>query len=235
MAISQVDVAVLSDFAGTQSPVMTLPSGLSAGDQLIYMVASTTSFTTTLLTDHNRIGTEQDVGTGDAELTWVQYEITGTEGASITLTNIFNTNEWGAVICTAWRGVDDTTPIDTSAQSKGNGQNYSGPSITPSQDDCYIMQWVASDPSGAVTGTPDSSPVTTELHDAVSSTNRTYCFVQGYQQTTAAALALDASVSVTDSYGYFQVALRTAVGGGGTIRRNPFSGPFSRPFSGALG
>jgi len=230
MAIAQVGSAVESFFApATTPPVMTLPSGLSAGHQLIYSAVTETNHAAgTPPSGHNIVGSVQNMST-DASLCVYQYEVTGSEGSSITLTDFFAATERGHIICTAWSGVDSTTPVEASTQGVTAGSSatsVSASSITPSDDDRMFVMFTGCDPtSSAYSGTPDSSPVATEIFDGKSTGNRAYTHVQHYLQATAAALGLDVTSLTGDRYGYLQLTLTpAAVAGGIEILRRRLEG-----------
>ena len=220
MAISQVGSAVASTYSSTQSPVMTLPSGLAADDVLVYAVASSTSHATTAPTNHTKIG-HADSGGADFGMSVFHYTVTGSEGSSITLTNILDSSESGFVVCAAWRGVDTSAIVDASAiQGFSASTSVTAPSITPSVDDCMILMITGADPSSSHVqlATPDASPVATEIYDSEDGNNLAYCHYQYYQQSTAAAIQLNATLDFSDNHVCCQVALTTGAGGGPTPR-----------------
>ena len=90
MAISLVDSVILSAWAtATRSPVMTLPTGLSVNDYIVYSLATESAHAVSTPTNHDDFGT-QNFGSGsDGSATLLGKQIDGTEGASITLTNVF--------------------------------------------------------------------------------------------------------------------------------------------------
>lgn len=122
----------------------------------------------------------------------------------------FLASELGVVTVVAFAGVNPAHLIagtsDWFAQAASVSASQSGPSVTPDEDYSTIVQFVSTDPNGAYTGDPDSSPVATELVDHIFNADA-YVFVQSYLQATAAAIALDATISSSDGFARFQVAL----------------------------
>jgi hypothetical protein len=94
-------------------------------------------------------------------------------------------------------------PVTTPAAS-----TISTPSITPSVDGCKVVAIYGVDTSTSpYPATPDSSPAATERIEAFFSTPNQSIYVQDYDQTTAAALALDATFTAGPS----QIAYALAI------------------------
>ncbi len=204
--------------SATVSPTANLPSGVQSGHLLLAWIVTNTNATTSALTGWTQVGSRVSPGTDSSE--FLLYRVSdGAEGSSWTFTNLFTATEIGMIVATAWSGVDTSSPINASSGTASTAvTSVSGPSITPSQNDTMIVQFVGTDPStSAYAATDDASPDATEIFDAKESSGNSnaYAAIQYYLQGTAAALALDYNPITSDDYGYFQVALNPSAGGGG--------------------
>lgn len=148
MAISFV-AAEGANFSGTRSPTAVLPAGIQDGDLLLFF------FVTETLHDSN--GTppsdvvkvvEQDNTTGADCTLSVFWKIAASEGAGVAFTLIFSANEAGRVMVLAYRGVDQTTPMDVSAVS-GNetGTAWDTTAIVPVTDNAVVVACWGTDPA----------------------------------------------------------------------------------------
>lgn len=191
----------------TASPVITKPTGLASGHIWYAGFATDTTHAATAPSGWTVI---QSIDTGtDSTLTVIRRVCDGTEGATVTLTNLFAASEGGCYGTVAYSGADNATPEAGSASAAfGSGTAKSGPSITPAVDNCMILQWVGGDGGVGTTVTPDASPVATERVDLNSPGDDTYLFCQEWLQGAAAAIALDATLSVTDSGCGIEIAVR---------------------------
>lgn len=147
MAISFV-AATGNSISATQSFNALMPAGLQDGDLLLVFVVTQTLHDSsgTPPTNVNKV-LEQDNTTGaDCSLS-VFRKIAASEGASIAFTNIFAANEAGRVITMAYRGVDQTTPMDTTAVS-GNesGTAWDTTAIVPVTNNAVLVACMATDP-----------------------------------------------------------------------------------------
>ena len=216
MAISQRGAATQSYFTGTASPVVTAPSGVVAGDLcLVWFVTNTNANCADSAGGFTRISAEVDVSS-DLTVCWY-YRIATASETSWTFTSVFDATEVGMAVCVAYSATKGFTSglvihkNSTLTASTSSATSLSGPSVTPTVDNCLILQFAGADPgTGTYAGTPDTSPVGSERYDSKDSngSNEAYTFIQSYQQTTAGALALDVTGLTSDYYGYGQLAIR---------------------------
>jgi hypothetical protein len=194
--------------SATASPTANLPSGFASGDLLLAFVVTNANATSSSMSGWTQVRTRQNAG-NDAS-TFLMYRVAdGTEGSSWTFTNLFTATQQGVVVVSAWDNVSTSTPVNaSSSNNQAAATSVSGPSITPSVDGAMFVQFLGTDPSTfAYSGSPDSSPVGSEIYDAKDGGSLAYAAVQYYLQTSQAALALDYTALTSDNYAYFQVAL----------------------------
>lgn len=162
-----------------------------------------------------QVGTDLDVSTDSTAV--LLKKIASSEGATLAFTNLWDATESGSCYVESYKGQHATTPVDqVGTPTSTNGTSVAGPSVTPSVDNCLIVQYVSTDPSATTyTGTADSSPTGVEVFDFVDTGSLAFQFIQEYRQSTAAAIALDATGLTSDDYGHFQIAIAPAAGGGG--------------------
>lgn len=219
-AISYVGVEDTSVPTATEDWTCDLPAGIADNDILVF--AFVTNSAATFDNPGTGVTTLEDVsdaGTLDTNIV-VAWKLAASEGASVSFTNAWNASENGVCATVAYRGVDTSTPIVASEPlDAGTVTAVSGPSTdTTGVDGARIIQFVGSDPNGAVSGTPDTSPTGNERYD-LNTGNTAYIYIQDYAQTTGAALALDVTDLASDIYVAAQIALRPAAGTSGLLRR----------------
>jgi hypothetical protein len=78
----------------------------------------------------------------------------------------------------------------------GGASTYTSPSITPGANGALIRAGFFTDTNSSRTITPDSSPVATEEIELIANDNQ-HIYTERYEQTTAAAQALDMTYSST--------------------------------------
>lgn len=211
---------VATDPSESLSWTATMPAGVTDGDLVLILIITNSPHTLnsggewTTSAGWAQIGSTASSATDHS--TSLIYKVASSFGATVTLTNLFDTTtEYGRAVAAAYYSQASVSPINTSAQADaGSTDTVSGPSVTPTVDNCLIIQFVGADPSSSMTGTPDGSPVATERYDGGDAGNNAYGYIQEYQQTTAAALALDVVFSTSDRFTSHQVALAPAAVGG---------------------
>jgi hypothetical protein len=198
----------------TVSPVASLPAGVQSGHFLLAWIVTSASNSLNSITGWNQIGSTLTDSINDSSQALLYRVADGTEGSSWTFTNLLTTSQTNLIVISAWSGVDTSNPINTSASQAGSGNAtaISGPSITPTNNNTMIIQLLGCDPIGGTpySGTPDTSPVGTEIYDAKDGSSQAYAAIQYYLQPAQAALALDYTALASDYYGAFQVALNPA-------------------------
>lgn len=200
---------VASNFASTNDPVVTAPTGLTNGDFVFVAFVTNTNATPTAPSGWTLMTGDWADASTDASVI-VMYKWASGEGASWTFTNVFAANEDGIAVAGAIAG---GRALNTSSFSDalGNVTTRSGPSITPSVNGCMIVQVIGTDPaSSGYAGTPDTSPLATERFDGTNAAVA-YCFIQSYEQPTASAVSLDATGLTSDIYGAIAFALAPAL------------------------
>lgn len=183
-----------SVFTATASPVVTKTAGVTDGDLVLLFCGTDTTHATNAVAGWTQV-LQASVGT-DSTLTILRKFASG-EPASWTLTSFFTATQTGVFGVAAYTGVDTTSPINASASgTTTTAALKSGPSITPTVDNCMILQFGGGDPpSGAFNATPDTSPVATEEVDATTGGATGWVYLQDVLQGVAAALALDHTAS----------------------------------------
>lgn len=118
-------------------------------------------------------------------------------------------------VATVWRGVDSTTPLDTTSLSANNTSSILGnpPSITTSNDRCMILGLVgSSDLGGTNTHTHgDSDHLIAGYHNETSNPDAHFA-IAAFQQDTAGAFDAAAfGFSGTDQSWYTSIAIAMAL------------------------
>ena len=222
MPISYINVRSSFTAVATQSPVVDAPAGILDDDLILIFLVTNTATNVSAPAGWSQAGTEIDIGGTDATTALI-YKIASGEGASWTLTNIFPVNSFALSVAIVYRSVDTVTPIHKVDQAAAvAATSLSGPSVTPTLDNCMIVQFGGCDPgASAYSMTPDASPVATERFDSKIDGNNFYAFIQEYLQAAAAAIALDATALTSDDYGYHQIAIApSAPAAGGYINQH---------------
>jgi hypothetical protein len=196
------------------------------GDVLVYAFVTNTAATLSGTEPTGvDLAVQQALSGTDSHLA-VFRKVAASEGATLQFTSVWAQAEIGFAAVCAYRGVDNTTPLDVAAVSADAGSvtSVSGPAIVPANNGAMIIQIAGADPGGTYSGTDDASPDATERVDSQSADASGYVYWQDYLQPTAASLALDITALTSDTYSSAQVALRAAVGGGGGTVVNPITG-----------
>jgi hypothetical protein len=214
--IAIVGSATESDIATTASPVLTYPTGIADGDILFAWIGTTTTCTLSSLTGWNLVATYP---VGSASQWTLLWRTAASEGSSWTFTNLFTATKIGAGVVIAYRGLSTTAPIlDANWAASGSVTSLAGPTVTPKIDNSMIVQFAGCKPTtSAFSGTPDA--LATERYDSKANGNNAYVYIEEYQQTTAAALALTVTALTSRTYVYAQLALN-ATAASTTIAKN---------------
>lgn len=139
MAITEVGTATQS----TSDQTAITPTGVVSGDVLVAQVAGynwdgapmyvPVGWTTIQLVHHTS-GGDDNITSG------TYYYVCGSSTPStFTWTYPFGT---ACVITTAWRGVDNATPIDTSSQNDGFSAAPTGASVTTASGNMLLWLWM---------------------------------------------------------------------------------------------
>ena len=190
------------------------PTGAQDGDLMILAVATDTNHNSNATPGSGWVKVaEQDVGT-DSTLT-VCYKIrSGAE--SSTLTNFFDASETGRIVIVAYRGVDQTTPLDvTSLFGSTSGTAWDTSPITPVTDGCMVVAIWGTDPpatnptftwDAGITERIDSDTTPSGVNNATG-----YITIGDKIVSPAAATALGGDASASDTPAGCILALRPAV------------------------
>jgi len=203
--------------SATPSPTLNFPAGVAQGDLLLAFFTTNSA--------HNGAASivsgswtwtkivEVDDGGADSTSSLYWAIAPATPGTSFAFTSVFDATETGMGVIVALTGLFGATSIH---KFSGIERTVAAAGLATSTatvqtvDNCLIIQFIGSDPgTGAYSSTPDASPVGTETFDAKESTGGSlaYTYIQRYQQTTAASLALDATMATADEYQVIQVAI----------------------------
>ena len=162
----------------TQNPSVNRPSGVQAGDLLVIFATTYTNQYLTKPNDWTSIFSEFNT----AIIGLACYKVAGaSEPESYTLTSTGTGGK--CLICTAWRGVDNTTPVHKSATGT---TARTSPTVTPTVDGCMILPLAG----GAVRqATTFSAPSNGTQASSINSTTGTNASCQAalayYEQATA--------------------------------------------------
>ena len=210
MAVSYVASSATdtSPFSADRTGV-TFPAGTTTDDVIIVSFTTPNAHTLNTTTGWTQIGTTQTTATTLCTTSILYRVVDGTEGGSWDFTGIFTTAESGGVYMATYRGVDTADVIEANAETTtGSVTSVSGPSVTPVNDNCMILQILGGE-TATTGGAADTSPVANLRNndDVSGGSGHSYTFHQDYLQSTAAALALDATSLTSTEYTAFQVAL----------------------------
>lgn len=195
-------------FTSTLSPSISVPAGTQDGDIAVVAVATDTTHLVDAPTGWVDLGT-QDAGT-DSSVSAILRVCSG-EGATWTLTNLFNTgggaSESGAIVAAVYRNVDNVQPLDVAAVSSSGSTTTPGGTITPITDRSMLLLALGADPGADPYSLAANTPAGSAL--AVSSQNALTGIVGiiDYLLATAGAQTITAAAS-SDNWGRWGLALR---------------------------
>ena len=207
--------------AATQSPTCNFPTGVAKGDILFAHFVTNSAHNASNVTSGEWTWTKlqevDDTGTDStSSLLWAIAP--AAPGTSFTFTNVFAATEFGQGLIIAYSPTDGQQFTGASITgSSGVERTVTGPgtasstAFQPTANNSMIVQFIGCDPgTGTYSATVDTSPTGVERFDAKSAAadSAAYTYIQEYQQTTAASLALDATMLTTDEYQVIQVAFR---------------------------
>lgn len=214
MPITQVGTAVTNSNAAASvagNLVVNVPSGVQDGDLLIACVykALDSVHTLTAPAGWTQIGTAEEAPANINASMW--RRVASSEPASYTW-NISSTGIWG-VAQVAFRGVDTTSPIHTSASTSGAATDpYSCPNLTTSAA-TYVVSFGASrdDSLTEVTHTATDTELADWGNDGGASTRNGAIYLSGEKSAgTVTGLSINPSGSI-NNYCAWSVALTQAV------------------------
>lgn len=196
---------------------VAFPSGCTTGDIVFVFLVTNSTTTVSSLSGWTQVDTIQNAAS-DAT-TAVAYRILSGSETSWSFTGLWATAQFGLAVTIAWTPsngyvFNPSTCIHKQAhntQTIALAGSLTGPSISPTIDNCMFMHFGGTDPSTSTSYgfTADTSPTATEQYDSkTSSGSYAYAYCQTYQQGTAASLALDATnAGVNDDYASWHIAL----------------------------
>lgn len=200
--------AFTEDHGASTSWTITNQGGFQDGDVLLMpLVTNSDHGISSGPAGFTQVGTTQtDAGTDSSMSLFVKVADDEPPDWAVT----FLASELGTSGVVVYRGVNAAHVIagstDWIAQASSTGATQTGPTVTPDEDYSIIVQFVGTDPNGAYTGEPDTSPAAEEVIDHIFNADA-YLFVQDYLLPAAGPLALDATISSSDNFARFQVAL----------------------------
>lgn len=206
-----------------------MPTAAAAGDLLLYQFATRDAATLTTPGGWNVVHTQVNGTTLRSVVYWRIMQGGDTIPAVV---RDVDTAAWIARV-TAWRGADQTAPIDNAPTPNANGstQNIAVPGLTPNTDNCMIVGWGdKADDTGVGTAGYNSTDFAALLADEAgvvwdqayegwtgSGSDMMHVMDYGDQATIAAIAAK--SFTITGGV--------TAVNNGGMFSILPSSGTFS--------
>jgi hypothetical protein len=190
----------------TTSPVISAPDGGVTNGRFMEMIVVTSS--TCVISGVAGWTLRGQQNGGAACSVGLLYKFANNEGSSWTMTSMFSEIETGRAVVLVYADVDALVPIVAVATaSDTSGTTTAGPTIGPPVDGCMIQQFYGSNPAVAISSTPDSAPVATEIIDSHDAGLLAYIFAQEYLQAVAAPIALDSTQTINDNLGVFQIAI----------------------------
>jgi hypothetical protein len=186
-----------STLTGGTSLVVTKPAAVVDGDFMIVTLLFPDTRSVSAVPSGWTLAPNSAVASAAIESEVATYTKTASsEGSSWTWTLDSSTDALAVAI--AYSGQHAITPLNVSLATATGTSSTSQftPSITPSVDGCKIVAIYALDTSVTkFPATDDASPDATERIEAFFSTPSQNIYVQDYDQTTAAAISLDATFS----------------------------------------
>lgn len=217
MAISVVSGSAGSEPWGTlaNSWAVTGPTGLAEGDLLVISLLSSSLANETAPAGFTALIAGQAESTSDAELI-VYYKFAGpSEAGPYTFT--FDNTENGNAAWIAFRGVDQTTPLDVAVSNRANAAStsISTPTITTVTNGAMVLGIVACDPDNG-SGPTFTWSSGTEDWDESGSTLR---FQSGAHllKTTAGSTSLSGTLSQSEASVSAIMAFRPATSSPQTV------------------
>jgi hypothetical protein len=187
-----------STVTGGTSLVVTKPSAVADGDYMVVAICIPSTRSVSAVPSGWTVAPNLPFESGPTTTTlYVYTKVAASEGSSWTWTLDSATDALAVAI--AYSGQNTATPLNVSAVpiTAPTSSTITTPSITPTVDGCTIVGIYTVDTSGSVfPATPDSSPAATERIEAFFATPNQNMYVQDYNQTTAAAVTLDATFTV---------------------------------------
>ncbi len=179
------------------------PAGTSAGDLLLAWVATdTTHAISAPPTGFTQLGTTQAEGTDTSVSVFWRLLQPGDPGS---FAGSFVGGEAGIAGVAAYRGLDQSAPIEAFAQRSGSPATAQ---ITPQGDGRMIVALFGADPgANPRTGTPDSNPAATERLEAQNGTLG-LVYAEDYLQASAAPVVLDVTWNAAETSASFIIALK---------------------------
>jgi hypothetical protein len=202
------DVQSSTVTAGT-SLVVTKPSATADGDFMVVAIVMPNTRTVSAVPSGWTVAPNLPLVSGSIATTlYVYTKVAASEASSWTWTLDSATD--ALAVAVAYSDVQAVTPFNVSGVpvTGAPASTISTPSITPSVDGCKIVAIYAVDTSTSpYPATPDSSPAATERIEAFFSTPNQSIYVQDYDQTTAAAVSLDATFTTTPAQITYALAI----------------------------
>jgi hypothetical protein len=202
------DVLSSTVTAGT-SLVVTKPSAVVDGDFMVVSIIMPSTRTVSAVPSGWTLAPNLPfVSGGTNTVLYVYTKVAASEGSSWTWTLDASTDALAVAI--AYSGQNTATPLNVSGVpiTTASATTIASPSITPSVDGCKIVAIYGVDTSVSLfPATPDSSPAATERIEAYFATPSQNMYIQDYDQTTAAAVALDATFTTAGA----QIAYALAI------------------------
>jgi hypothetical protein len=153
MAVAIVGTATTGSAANGGNFTINMPVGIATGHlAVVYAVGSAEANLGTSSSNWNTIGPiDHPVSTVRSVVFW--KIMGGTPDASIAITGVGGGTNSNCGICVALSGVDQTTPIETSASvNNGAGNNPQGPAVVTARTNTAILVF-----GGSIDGTGDGT------------------------------------------------------------------------------
>jgi RHS repeat-associated protein len=221
--ISLVGTATAGGTGATTSSKVTLPAGAQTGDEIVAAVTLNVGTGVATPAGYNLVGT-YSTGSTTTDAQTLVYDHTVAAGDTAVTFNL-SAAEPRAVVLADYRGVNTTTPIDTTTATTGSATtSLSIPTPTPTNpgDQLVVLEGAANAPAAGTfagpTGTTTEvtktagTSIAASVHDKVlDTTNPTGTLNFGYSQTaelTGVALSLNPAQT---TYAYDAKGERTTI------------------------
>ena len=211
LTITYRDGGFHTESTQTTSPTLDVPASIQDGDLIILTAVTNVATTFASSVSGFTLIDTQNVAGSDATLA-LYYKIASSEGVTWTFTDMWTTSTYAQVSCVAYYNFDAYDPIDSYLTGAvGPTVQPGGPEITPSVNDCMIIQICGSDPPASnYSGTADSTYGATERIDGIATTYA-YTYIQEYRQAVAAPITLTPTITGSDYYGVAQIVIKPGV------------------------
>jgi len=210
--------AATSGTLGTDSPVVTAPTGLADGDVVIVafgMNDVVTIGSSPTLNGFTDLGVQPTAASGGAG--HVLWKVASGEGSSWTFTGLWSASTLAAYGCVAYQddAAGDASPDQSAVNAPAASTTPVSASITPSVDNCMVVACFGGDHQSGSTATPLGGA--TERVD-IENGGGGAVYIEELLQTTATAQTMSATFSASAETSIFNLSIKPVAAGGADNR-----------------